>query len=142
MTIFELAYRLLGQYEASGKYVNLSLNSHLLDGVSKENKSILTALLYKTVEKKLTYDYYMSAISKRSIDNITPEARDAIRLGLCAMLDMKSFPDHAAVNEAVKLVRSKSEKGFVNGVLRAAAREKGALPMPDKSKKNVKKSLK
>ena len=134
MTIFELAYRLLGQYEASGKYVNLSLNSHLIDGVSKENKSILTALLYKTVEKKLTYDYYISAISKRSMDKISPEARDAIRLGLCAMLDMKSFPDHAAVNEAVKLVRGKGEKSFVNGVLRAAAREKSSLPMPDKGK--------
>ena len=134
MTIFELAYRLLGQYEASGKYVNLSLNSHLVDGVSKENKAILTALLYKTVEKKLTYDYYISAISKRGMDKISPEARDAIRLGLCAMLDMKSFPDHAAVNEAVKLVRGKGEKSFVNGVLRAAAREKSSLPMPDKGK--------
>ena len=70
MTIFELAYRLLGQYEASGKYVNLSLNSHMTDGLSKENKAILTALLYKTVEKKLTYDYYIAALSKRSIDMI------------------------------------------------------------------------
>ena len=134
MTIFELAYRLLGEYEASGKYVNLSLNSHILDNVSREDKAILTALLYKTVENKLKYDYYISAISKRSIDKITPEARDAIRLGLCALLDMKSFPDYAAVNEAVKLIRHKGERSFVNGVLRSAARQKDCLPMPDKNK--------
>jgi len=134
MTYFEIAYRLLGEYEASGKYINLSLNSHLVDGLSKENKAILTALLYKTVEKKLTYDYYISSIAKRSMDKITPEARDAIRLGACALLDMKSIPDHAAVNEAVKLVRRESERSFVNGVLRALSRSRDCLPMPDKNK--------
>lgn len=137
MTIFELAYRLLGQYEASGKYVNLSLNSHMTDGLSKENKAILTALLYKTVEKKLTYDYYIAALSKRSIDMISPDVRDALRLGLCALLDMKSFPDHAAVNEAVKLVGHKGERAFVNGVLRTAARERDSLPLPDKNKNSA-----
>ena len=134
MTVFELAYRLLGQYEAGGKYVNLSLNSHLTDGLTKENKALLTALLYKTVEKKLTYDYYIAALSRRSIDKISPEVRDAVRLGLCALLDMNSFPDHAAVNGAVNLVGHKGERAFVNGVLRSAAREKEKLPLPDKSK--------
>lgn len=134
MTYFEIAYRLLGEYEASGKYVNLSLNSHLTDGLSKENKALLTALLYKTVEKKLTYDYYITALSKRSMDKITPEARDALRLGICALLDMKSIPTHAAVNEAVKLVRRTSERSFVNGVLRSVDRERDRLPLPDKTK--------
>ena len=45
MTIFEIAYRLLGQYETSGTYVNLALNSHLLDGISKKDRAVLTALL-------------------------------------------------------------------------------------------------
>jgi len=134
MTYFEIAYRLLGQYESSGTYINLSLNSHITDGLSKENKSILTALLYKTVEKKLTYDYYITAISKRSMDKITPEARDALRLGICALLDMRSIPSHAAVNEAVKLVRRAGERSFVNGVLRAIERERESLPLPDKNK--------
>ena len=134
MTVFELAYRLLGQYEASGKYVNLSLNSHMTDGLSKENKALLTALLYKTVEKKLTYDYYITSLAKRSMDNISPDVRDAIRLGLCALLDMNAFPDHAAVNEAVKLVGHKGERAFVNGILRRAARERDSLPIPDKNK--------
>ena len=134
MTYFEIAYRLLGQYEASGKYINLSLNSHLTDGLSKENKALLTALLYKTVEKKLTYDYYITAISKRSMEKITPDARDALRLGICALLDMRSIPTHAAVNEAVKLVKRASERSFVNGVLRAVERERENLPLPDKNK--------
>ncbi|MBR5140650.1 MAG: 16S rRNA (cytosine(967)-C(5))-methyltransferase RsmB [Clostridia bacterium] len=129
-----MAYRLLGQYEAGGKYLNLSLNSHMVDNLSKRDRALLTALLYKTVEKKLTYDYYISAVAKRSVDKITPEALDAIRLGVCALLDMNSIPDHAAVNEAVRLIKRPSERSFVNGVLRGVAREKENLPLPDKSK--------
>lgn len=134
MTYFEIAYRLLGQYETGGKYLNLSLNSHMTDSLSKKDRALLTALLYKTVEKKLTYDYYISAIAKRSVDKITPQALDALRLGVCALLDMNSIPEHAAVNEAVSLIRRASERSFVNGVLRAVAREKDNLPLPDKSK--------
>ncbi len=134
MTVFQIAHRLLTQYEAGGAYVNLSLNSHLTDGLSKEKKASLTALLYKSVEKKLTYDYYISALSKRSIDKINPNTRDILRIGLCALLDMRSIPDHAAVNEAVNLAANKSERSFVNGILRAAAREKENLPLPDKEK--------
>ena len=134
MNYFEIAYRLFGQYEAGGKYLNLSLNSHITDSLSKKDKALLTALLYKTVEKKLTYDYYISAVAKRSVDKITPEALDALRLGTCALIDMNSIPDHAAVNEAVRLIRRPSERSFVNGVLRALAREKDNLPLPDKNK--------
>ena len=134
MNYFEIAYRLFAQYEAGGKYLNLSLNSHITDSLSKKDKALLTALLYKTVEKKLTYDYYISAVAKRSVDKITPEALDALRLGTCALIDMNSIPDHAAVNEAVRLIRRPSERSFVNGVLRALAREKDNLPLPDKNK--------
>ncbi len=134
MTIFEIAYRLLGQHETSGTYINLSLNSHLADELSKKERAALTALLYKTVEKKITYDYYISSLSSRSIDKLSPEVRDALRLGICALCDMKSIPDHAAVNEAVKLVRHKGERSLVNAILRRVSRERDSLPMPDKNK--------
>ena len=44
-------------------------------------------------------------------------------------------PDSAACNEAVKLAGARgyaSLKGFVNGVLRTAAKQKNAIPMPEK----------
>ena len=134
MTIFGIAHRLLCEYEASGKYVNLSLNSHITDGQTKEDRAALTALLYGTVERKIKYDYFISALSGRSIEKISPAVRDILRIGLCALLDMDKIPDHAAVNECVKLARNQGERGFVNGVLRRAARERDSLPLPDKSK--------
>jgi 16S rRNA (cytosine967-C5)-methyltransferase len=48
---------------------------------------------------------------------------------------MHSIPDYAAVNETVKLTKTPGERSFVNGVLRAAVRQKDSLPMPDEKKK-------
>ncbi len=136
MTVREIALRLLSEYEASGKYVNLSLSSHLSDGLSPKDRAQLTALLYTAVENKLKYDYYIAAFAKRSIDKIDIHTRNLLRLGMCQLLDMTSLPDFAAVSETVKLARHAGEGGFINGVLRALlrAKEKGELPTPDRSR--------
>ena len=134
MNIRKIALALLEQYECGQKYVNLLLSSHITDGLSREERAILTALLYTTVERKLNYDYYICAISKRSDSSIDPHTKNILRLGLCQLLDMDSVPDFAAVNETVSLARSHGERAFVNGVLRTAARIKNSLPMPDKEK--------
>ena len=135
MNMRQIALRILDEYEAGGKYVNLALSTHLTDGLSAEEKAALTALLYTTVERKLTYDYYICALAGRSEGDIDPHTKNILRLGLCQLLDMESVPDFAAVNETVALARSKGEKAFVNGVLRAASRSRDSLPMPDQKKK-------
>ena len=140
MNLRQIALRILDEYEAGEKYINLALSSHLTDKLSREDKAALTALLYTSVEKKLTYDYYICALSKRSEKDIDPHTKNILRLGLCQILDMHSIPDFAAVNETVKLASSKGERAFVNGVLRTAVREKDSLPIPD-AKKNYNRYL-
>lgn len=134
MNIRKSALDLLNKYELGGQYVNLSLASHSLDGISREERRLLTSLLYTAVERKLTYDYYISALSSREIGKIDLVTKNILRLGLCQLLDLSSVPDFAAVNETVKLARNPGERAFVNGVLRSAAKNKGALPLPDKNK--------
>ncbi len=134
MNIRQIALRLLSEYEAGGKFVNLALSSHLTDGLSREDKAALTALLYTTVERKLTYDYYICAISERAESSIDPHTKNILRLGLCQIIDMRSIPDYAAVNETVSLSRNPGERSFVNGVLRAVVRRKDDLPIPPEEK--------
>ena len=133
MTVRELTLSLLCDCEANGKYVNLSLSSHRTDKLSAEERSFLTVLLYTVAERKITYDYYISAISNRSIDKIDPITLNILRIGMCQIADVDSVPDHAAVNETVALGRNPGEKSFVNGVLRL--KEQGRLPLPPKDKK-------
>ena len=134
MNIRQIALRILDEYEVGGKFINLALSTHLTDGLSREEKAALTVLIYTSVERKLTYDYYICALSKRSESDIEPHTKNILRLGLCQILDMHSVPDFAAVNESVKLAKTPGEKSFVNGVLRAAVRQKDNMPMPPKEK--------
>lgn len=140
MNLRQIALRILNEYEAGEKFINLALSSHLTDKLSSEEKAALTALLYTTIERKFTYDYYICAISKRSDSDIDLHTKNILRLGICQILDMTSIPDYAAVNETVKLCVGKGEKTFVNGVLRAVVRQKDSMPMPDE-KKNYRRYL-
>ena len=134
MNIRKLALDLLMKYEVSETYINLALSSHSADSLTREERAQLTALLYTTVERKLTYDYYISAISGRSLEDIDPYTKNVLRLGICQILEMNSVPDFAAVNESVKLARNKGEAGFVNALLRSVVRQKDCLPLPREDK--------
>lgn len=136
MNVREIALELLCKHELEGTYINLSLASHRLDGLEGGERGFLTALLYGTIERKLTYDYYICSLAGRSIDKIDAHTLNILRLGMHQILEIHSVPDFAAVNETVRLGRSKGEKSFVNGLLRALirARDSGALPMPVREK--------
>ncbi|MBQ2793671.1 MAG: 16S rRNA (cytosine(967)-C(5))-methyltransferase RsmB [Clostridia bacterium] len=127
---------LLDEYELCGKYVNLSLSSHRLDGLSREERALLTALFYTAVENKLTYDYYISAAAKRPTREIDIHTLNLLRLGCAQILGMDKIPDHTAVNETVKLGSNKGERGFVNAVLRTLIRWRDAnsLPLPERER--------
>ncbi len=129
-----LALSMLRDYEEQGKYVNLSLSSHSTDKLTAEERELLTVMLYTTVEHKITYDYYIGALSERSLDKIDSHTRNILRLGICQIIDMDKIPDFAAVNETVKLARNSGERAFVNGVLRSVVRCKASLPMPKREK--------
>ena len=130
----QITLALLDEYELEGKYVNLSLSSHRLDGVSREERGLVTALLYTTVEHKLTYDYLIGVFAARSIDKLSAHTKNILRLGLCQILHIDSIPDFAAVNETVRLAKNKGERALVNAVLHRAVDAKNDLPLPEKSR--------
>ena len=134
MNIREIALKLLIEYEECGKYVNLSLASHMTDNLSREEKSRLTLMLYTAVEGKLRYDYFISAFAHRSTEKLAPHTLAILRLGMAQIFDIKGVPDFAAVNETVRLASNVGERSFVNAILRKAVKEKENPPLPDKDK--------
>ena len=136
MSVRALALSMLDECELEGKYVNLILNSRRTDRLTHEERASLTALLYTVTERRHTYDYYISSVAKRPVSDIDIHTLNILRLGVCQIVAMDSIPDFAAVNETVKLGRTKGERAFINGVLRAVVRCKEAesLPMPDRKR--------
>ena len=125
--------RLLEGWERDETYLNLAMSSPIVRELSREERAFLTSLLYGTVERRITLDYLINVAAKRS--EIEPELRNVLRLGFYQLFFMDKIPDFAAVSETVSLVRDKGKRGFVNGVLRGAARAfGGGLPFPPREK--------
>ena len=70
-------------------------------------------------------DAAIERLAGRSISLLDPPVLAALRLGLYELLFADGTPDHAAVDQAVELVKGAGAahaSGFVNAVLRRAAR--------------------
>ncbi len=134
MNAREIAVKLLRSYEENDSFVNLSLQNPIVSALSEEDRSFVTALLYTAVERKITIDYYIASLAGRPVSDISPKALSLLRIGLAQILFMQGVPDYAAVSETVALARGAGERGFVNGVLRAALRKKEELPLPPREK--------
>ncbi len=131
------ALRLLCDWEGRDKYVNLLLESQAASAFSGDDRRFLTALLYGTVERLLTLDFWIERLTGKPASRLAPGTRALLRLGLYQLRFMESVPDFAAINETVSLAAHRGERSFVNGVLRAAARSPERLAFPEREKDPV-----
>ena len=94
---------------------------------SGQEKAFFTRLSEGTLERLITLDAVLDTLSKTPVRKMKPWIRSVLRLSLYQILYMDQVPPSAACNEAVNLAASRGFsglKGFVNGVLRNAARQK------------------
>ena len=97
--------------------------------------ALATRLAYGAVQRRATLDHVVETLADRPVERLEPAVQAALRLGIFQLVYLDRVPDHAAVGEAVELVKRESRggAGLVNAVLRRAAREAEALvgSLPD-----------
>lgn len=87
-------------------------------------------LAYGAVQRRGTSDVAIERLAGRSTRLLDPPVLAALRLGLYELLFADATPDHAAVDQAVELVKGAGAahaSGLVNAVLRRAVREREQL---------------
>lgn len=102
---------------------------------AKKDRAFITRLAQGITETKIKLDYIIDSFSKTPSEKCKPLIRSLLRMGVYQIMYMDAVPDSAVCNEAVKLAKKHnfgSLGGFVNGVLRAVARNKDNMAMPDK----------
>ena len=130
MTARELALDLLLKGEKTKQYSNIVLDNALKRSeLSSADKGLVSALFYGVIERRITLDYQISALSSRDIRDIDPRTVNALRIGLYQLIYLDRIPHHAAINESVSLCTRKSA-GFANAILRSFLR-KGGLTLPN-----------
>jgi 16S rRNA (cytosine967-C5)-methyltransferase len=99
-------------------------------GLEGRERAQAQRLAYGGVQRRGTTDAAVEQLAERSPRLLDPPVIAALRLGLYELLFADGTPDHAAVDQAVELVKGAGAahaSGLVNAVLRRAAREREAL---------------
>ncbi len=104
------------------------LDTH--DYLDRKDKNFIKTLVSGTLERKITLDQNLDAISKTPMAKCKPFIRVLLEMSAYQILYLDRVPDSAACNEAIKLCKQKgftNLAGFINGVLRNLSRQKEAL---------------
>lgn len=110
-----------------GAYSNLALKAQLDSSqLSVQDKGLVTELVYGTLARKLTLEWYLShVIADR--DKLDSWVYYLLMLSLYQLLYLDKVPDHAVVNDAVAIAKSRSPQSgaekFVNALLRRLQKE-------------------
>ena len=99
-------------------------------GLPGRERAQAQRLSYGAVQRRGTLDAALERLADRPLRRLDPPVLAALRLGAFELLFADATPDHAAVDQAVELVKAASAAhaaGFINAVLRRLGREREAL---------------
>lgn len=121
-TILDLLIRI----EEKSGYSHL-LIKHEIEArkIPLKDENLLTEIVYGTIERKLTLDYYLEPFIKTT-KKLELWVRMLLRMSVYQMVYLDKVPDHAIINEAVEIAKQRGHQGigsFVNGVLRNIQRK-------------------
>ena len=128
----EAVLEILTGIRENGTYSHIAVKEMLdrceREGMDRRQRAFVKRLTEGVIERRIELDDVVRRYAKKGA-RIRPVIRDILRMGIFQILYMDSVPDSAACNEAVKLTKKYGKKelsGFVNGLLRSAARDKEA----------------
>lgn len=108
------------------------------------DRAFISRVVRGSVERKITLDYFIDAVSKVKTAKMKPVVRNIMRMSVYQIMYMDAVTDYAVCNEAVKLAAKRgfqSLRGFVNGVLRNICRNKESLSCDTNMTDSVKYSM-
>ena len=133
----KVALNALTEVVRGGAYGTLALSKHLTRAVhlSPEDRRLAASIFHAALENRLKLSYILSQFVSNMPEGIV---EDILHIAAAQILLMDKIPDHAAVDEAVKQVKTSGAlrmDGMVNGTLRnlIRAREAGTIAFPDKA---------
>lgn len=134
-TAREVALDVLTSVEQEGAYSNLELNRRLQQaGLSASDAGLATELVYGTVARRNTLDYFLNKFVQKGTAKLQAWVRSLLRMSVYQVVYLDRVPDHAVVSEAVTIAKRRGHQGIsgmVNGVLRSMLREPDKLRIPD-----------
>ena len=138
----ELILEILLKIDEEGEHSHIAIRDALskYQFLPKQDRAFITRVCEGTLEYRILIDYIIDSFSKTGVDRMKPPIREILRSAVYQLKFMDRVPDSAVCNEAVKLAQRRgfyNLKPFVNGVLRAVARQMDQLEYPPREKNLV-----
>ena len=137
LTARRAALEILVRVESHRAFADVMLG-HRLAAFAPPDRRLLTRLVLGTLASRGRLDYELTRLCSQPLEKLELSVLGALRLGLFQMRHLNRVPVHAAVDTSVSLAREtcgRGAGGFVNAVLRRAAR--GTVAMPDRAADEV-----
>lgn len=129
----EAALRALCRVERDSAFLNLALPP-FLHALEQPERALAQELATGVLRRLNTLDWSLALFLKRPLEGLTSWIRNLLRLGAYQIIYLERIPDHAAVDETVRLAHRYGHRGvagLVNAVLRRLAAAGEKLPWPD-----------
>ncbi|MGZ4789983.1 MAG: 16S rRNA (cytosine(967)-C(5))-methyltransferase RsmB, partial [Terriglobales bacterium] len=113
-----------------GGFASELLHSERLDKLSTQNRGLATELVMGVLRWRSRLDEGIASVSSQKLAKLDAEVLESLRMAAYQIGFLARVPAHAAVNDAVELVRRKKKRSaapFVNAVLRKLIEKKGVL---------------
>jgi 16S rRNA (cytosine967-C5)-methyltransferase len=119
----------------NGAYAGQALGSRLREfNINPEDRRLATSIFYTALENRLLISHLLGQFIDRMPE---PAIVEVLHIAVAQLMFLDRVPDHAAVDEAVKLTRALGRERYIpmiNGALRSLirARDAGALHYPNR----------
>ena len=138
----EMILEILLKIDEEGEHSHIAIRDALskYQFLPKQDRAFITRVCEGTLEYRILIDYIIDSFSKTGVDRMKPPIREILRSAVYQLKFMDRVPDSAVCNEAVKLAQRRgfyNLKPFVNGVLRAVARQMDQLEYPPRERNLV-----
>ncbi len=122
----------LAHWSGTGKPVQGFVEKYIhATPMKQEDRQLAVMLVHGVLRKQQSLDAILSRFSRTPLRKMKPLTLAALRIGVFQLCCLDRIPESAAVNETVKALKKARQPGwllkFVNGTLRAIAREKPSL---------------
>ena len=110
-----------------------TLDYSLANELESRDRAQVREYVQNILRRRSYLDFIIGEFSSIGIDEMKPELKNILRLGLYEMLFMGGTPDYAAINESVEIAKLQmgSKAGdLVNAILRNIQRDIDKLPKP------------
>jgi 16S rRNA (cytosine967-C5)-methyltransferase len=131
----KLILRILTDYDNRPGAFERIFDAALADtGIDHRDRRFIFEITYGVIRRRLTLDYHIGRLLENSAHKKNDMLRRILEIGLYQIVYMDRVPDHAAVNESVKLAKqvvdTQHMSGVVNGVLRKVIADRHVIALP------------